>query len=113
MVRVRAVEGWYSSLTPAGDVSNEIQKAQHAGIFKQIGFPYRILSVIGGGKKEIDLYAYIFGADLAVFFLISIFYESVMKANSEFLEVYQLEDQFPEDFVLVLMVSFFFSVCII
>ncbi|KAL2345732.1 hypothetical protein Fmac_007017 [Flemingia macrophylla] len=98
-----ASEEWYSSLTPAGDVSNEIRKAQQAGIFKQIGFPYRILSVIGGGKKEIDLYAYIFGADLAVFFLISIFYESVMKANSEFLEVYQLEDQFPEDFVLVLM----------
>ncbi|XP_025982938.2 piezo-type mechanosensitive ion channel homolog [Glycine max] len=105
-----AAEEWYSSLTPAGDVSNEIQKAQHAGIFKQIGFPYRILSVIGGGKKEIDLYAYIFGADLAVFFLISIFYESVMKANSEFLEVYQLEDQFPEDFVLVLMVVFFLIV---
>nr|XP_007147084.1 hypothetical protein PHAVU_006G095000g [Phaseolus vulgaris]ESW19078.1 hypothetical protein PHAVU_006G095000g [Phaseolus vulgaris] len=98
-----AAEEWYNSLTPAKDVSNEIQKAQHTGIFKEIGFPYRILSVIGGGKKEIDLYAYIFGADLAVFFLISILYESVMKANCKFLEVYQLEDQFPEDFVLVLM----------
>ncbi|MCI24291.1 protein FAM38B, partial [Trifolium medium] len=85
-------EEWYSSLTPAEDVSNEIRKAQHIGIFKEIGFPYRIISVIGGGKREIDLYAYIFGADLAVFFLIAIFYESVMKANSEFLEVYQLED---------------------
>ncbi|XP_020211265.1 piezo-type mechanosensitive ion channel homolog isoform X2 [Cajanus cajan] len=105
-----AAEEWYSSLTPAGDVSNEIRKAQDDGIFKQIGFPYRILSVIGGGKKEIDLYAYIFGADLAVFFLISIFYESVMKANGKFLEVYQLEDQFPEDFVLVLMVVFFLIV---
>ncbi|KAJ1417088.1 putative piezo-type mechanosensitive ion channel-like protein isoform [Sesbania bispinosa] len=99
-------EEWYSSLTPAADVSNEIRRAQHAGIFKEIGFPYQILSVIGGGKREIDLYAYIFGADLAVFFLIAIFYESVMKANSEFLEVYQLEDQFPEDFVFVLMVIF-------
>lgn len=99
-------EEWYSSLTPAADVSNEIRRAQHAGIFKEIGFPYRILSVIGGGKREIDLYAYIFGADLAVFFLIAIFYQSVMKANSEFLEVYQLEDQFPEDFVVVLMVFF-------
>ncbi|KAK7337825.1 hypothetical protein VNO77_18412 [Canavalia gladiata] len=105
-----AAEEWYSSLTPAGDVSNEIRKAQHAGILKEIGFPYRILSVIGGGKREIDLYAYIFGADLAVFFLIAIFYESVMKANGEFLEVYQLEDQFPEDFVLVLMVVFFLIV---
>lgn len=99
-------EEWYCSLTPAADVSDEIRKAQHAGIFKEIGFPYRILSIIGGGKREIDLYAYIFGADLAVFFLIAIFYESVMKANSEFLEVYQLEDQFPEDFVSVLMVIF-------
>nr|ABN09015.1 hypothetical protein MtrDRAFT_AC172101g12v1 [Medicago truncatula] len=97
-------EEWYSSLTPAEDVSNELRKAQHIGIFKEIGFPYRIISIIGGGKREIDLYAYIFGADLAVFFLIAVFYESVMKANSEFLEVYQLEDQFPEDFVSVLMV---------
>ncbi|XP_057439423.1 piezo-type mechanosensitive ion channel homolog isoform X2 [Lotus japonicus] len=105
-----AAEEWYSSLTPAADVSYEIQKAQHAGILKEIGFPYRILSVIGGGKREVDLYAYIFGADLAVFFLIAIFYESIMKANSEFLEVYQLEDQFPEDFVLVLMVVFFLIV---
>ncbi|CAL0308579.1 unnamed protein product [Lupinus luteus] len=96
-------EEWYSSLTPAADVSNEIRKAQDIGIFKEIGFPYRILSVIGGVKREIDLYAYIFGADLAVFFLIAIFYQLIMKANSEFLEVYQLEDQFPEEFVSVLM----------
>ncbi|OIW17512.1 hypothetical protein TanjilG_22624 [Lupinus angustifolius] len=98
-------EEWYSSLTPAADVSNEIRKAQDFGIFKEIGFPYRILSVIGGVKREIDLYAYIFGADLAVFFLIAIFYQLVMKANSEFLEVYQLEDQFPEEFVSVLMLE--------
>ncbi|XP_019423169.1 PREDICTED: piezo-type mechanosensitive ion channel homolog isoform X2 [Lupinus angustifolius] len=103
-------EEWYSSLTPAADVSNEIRKAQDFGIFKEIGFPYRILSVIGGVKREIDLYAYIFGADLAVFFLIAIFYQLVMKANSEFLEVYQLEDQFPEEFVSVLMVVFFLIV---
>ncbi|KAK7258817.1 hypothetical protein RIF29_24404 [Crotalaria pallida] len=105
-----ASDEWYSSLTPAADVSNEIRKAQHAGLFKEIGFPYQILSVIGGGRKEIDLYAYIFGADLAVFFLIAIFYQLIMKANSEFLEVYQLEDQFPEDFVSVLMVVFFLIV---
>ncbi|KAI4301844.1 hypothetical protein L6164_035084 [Bauhinia variegata] len=101
---------WYSSLTPAGDVANEIREAQSIGIFKQIRFPYPILSVIGGGKREIDLYAYIFCADLAVFFLIAIFYQSVMKDNSEFLEVYQLEDQFPENFVLSLMVVFFLIV---
>ncbi|KAJ7973395.1 Piezo-type mechanosensitive ion channel like [Quillaja saponaria] len=101
---------WYKSLTPATDVANEIRKAQHAGIFKEIGFPYPILSVIGGGKREIDLYAYIFCADLAVFFLIAIFYQSVIKNNSEFLEVYQLEDQFPKEFVFVLMVVFFLIV---
>ncbi|XP_028770789.1 piezo-type mechanosensitive ion channel homolog isoform X2 [Neltuma alba] len=103
-------EEWYSSLTPAADVANEIQEARSTGIFEEIGFPYQVLSVIGGGKKEIDLYAYVFCADLAVFFLIAIFYQSVIKANGEFLEVYQLEDQFPEDFVFVLMVVFFLIV---
>ncbi|KAF7805147.1 piezo-type mechanosensitive ion channel-like protein isoform X1 [Senna tora] len=103
-------EEWYSSLTPAADVAEEIRKAQRAGVLEEIRFPYHLLSVIGGGKREIDLYAYVFCADLAVFFLIAIFYQSIIKANSEFLEVYQLEDQFPEDFVLVLMVVFFLIV---
>ena len=99
---------WYKSLTPAADVANQILKAQHDGILKGIGFPYPVLSVIGGGKREIDLYAYIFCADLAVFFLVAIFYQSVIKNNSEFLEVYQLEDQFPKEFVFILMVNLFF-----
>lgn len=98
-------EEWFKSLTPASDVANEIRKAQRDGILKETRFPYPILSVIGGGKREIDLYAYIFCADLAVFFLVAIFYQSVIKNNSEFLEVYQLEDQFPEEFVFILMVS--------
>ncbi|KAM3704955.1 hypothetical protein ACB098_03G044800 [Castanea mollissima] len=101
---------WYKSLTPAADVANQILKAQHDGILKGIGFPYPVLSVIGGGKREIDLYAYIFCADLAVFFLVAIFYQSVIKNNSEFLEVYQLEDQFPKEFVFILMVIFFLIV---
>ncbi|XP_010242544.1 PREDICTED: piezo-type mechanosensitive ion channel homolog isoform X2 [Nelumbo nucifera] len=101
---------WYRSLTPAADVAKEILKAQHAGFVDEIGFPYPILSVIGGGKREIDLYAYIFGADLAVFFLVSIFYQSVIKNNSQFLEVYQLEDQFPKEFVFILMIIFFLIV---
>lgn len=100
----------YSSLTPAADVASEIRKAQITGIFEEIGFPYQLLSIIGGGRRETDLYAYVFCADLVVFFLIAIFYQSVKKANSEFLEVYQLEDQFPEDFISVLMVKSFFSV---
>ncbi|KAJ6682941.1 hypothetical protein OIU74_021070 [Salix koriyanagi] len=49
-------------------------------------------------------------ADLAVFFLVAIFYHSVIKNNSEFLEVYQLEDQFPKEFVFILMVIFFLIV---
>ena len=96
---------WYESLTPATDVAKEILKAQHAGFVEETGFPYPILSVIGGGKREVDLYAYIFGADLSVFFLVAIFYQSVIKNNSEFLEVYQLEDQFPKEYVFILMVS--------
>ncbi|XP_042475858.1 piezo-type mechanosensitive ion channel homolog isoform X1 [Macadamia integrifolia] len=101
---------WYKSLTPASDVAKEIITAQRQGLVEGIGFPYPILSVIGGGKREIDLYAYIFGADLAVFFLVAIFYQSVIKNNSQFLEVYQLEDQFPKEFVFILMILFFLIV---
>ncbi|XP_027363086.1 piezo-type mechanosensitive ion channel homolog isoform X4 [Abrus precatorius] len=101
---------WNKSLTPAADVAKEILKAQHAGFVEELGFPYRILSVIGGGKREIDLYAYIFCADLIVFFLVAIFYQSVIKNKSEFLEVYQLEDQFPKEFVFILMAIFFLIV---
>ncbi|KAL7205082.1 hypothetical protein ACSBR2_018075 [Camellia fascicularis] len=101
---------WYQSLTPAADVANEILIAQHSGILKELRFPYPILSVIGGRKREVDLYAYVFCADLAVFFLVAIFYQSIIKNNSDFLEVYQLEDQFPKEFVFVLMVIFFLIV---
>uniref|UniRef100_K3XDQ2 Uncharacterized protein n=1 Tax=Setaria italica TaxID=4555 RepID=K3XDQ2_SETIT len=102
--------GWYKSLTPAADVEREIHESQKAGLFDEINFPYPIVSVIGGGKREIDLYAYYFGADLAVFFLVAMFYQSVLKNKSEFLEVYQLEDQFPKEFVFILMVLFFLIV---
>lgn len=102
--------GWYKSLTPAADVEKEIHESQKAGLFEEINFPYPIVSVIGGGKREIDLYAYYFGADLAVFFLVVMFYQSVLKNKSEFLEVYQLEDQFPKEFVFILMILFFLIV---
>lgn len=101
---------WYKSLTPAADVAKEILIAQRGGFVEEMGFPYPILSVIGGGKREVDLYAYIFGADLIVFFLVAIFYQSLIKNDSEFLEVYQLEDQFPKEFVFVLMILFFLIV---
>nr|XP_027114534.1 piezo-type mechanosensitive ion channel homolog [Coffea arabica] len=97
----------YKPLTPAADIAKEILIAQRTGIFEEIGFPYPVLSVIGGGKRDIDLYAFVFCADLAVFFLVAIFYQSVIKNKSELLEVYQLEDQFPKEFVFVLMVIFF------
>lgn len=100
----------YKSLTPATDVAEEILYAQRAGITEEIQFPYPILSVIGGGRRELDLYAYIFGADLAVFFLVAIFYQSVIENKSEFLEVYQLEDQFPKEFVFILLIIFFLIV---
>nr|XP_017241510.1 PREDICTED: piezo-type mechanosensitive ion channel homolog isoform X4 [Daucus carota subsp. sativus] len=100
----------FKSLTPAADVAKEILIAQQTGISEQIGFPYSILSVIGGGKREVDLYAYIFGADLSVFFLVAIFYQSVIKNKKEFLDVYQLEDQFPKEFVFMLMIIFFLIV---
>ncbi|KAJ9547657.1 hypothetical protein OSB04_020200 [Centaurea solstitialis] len=99
-----------ASLTPAADVAKEITEAQQAKLFEKIGFPYPIISVIGGGKREIDLYAYTFGADLVVFFLVMIFYQSVIKNKSELLDVYQLEDQFPKEFVFILMAIFFLIV---
>lgn len=100
----------YMSLTPAADVAKEIAKAQQSGLVEEMGFPYPINSVVGGGKREVDLYAYVFGTDLAVFFLVMMFYQSVIKNNSEFLDVYQLEDQFPKEFVFILMVIFFLIV---
>ncbi|KAL6502839.1 hypothetical protein OROHE_024007 [Orobanche hederae] len=100
----------FKSLTPAADVTKEILRAQSMGFADEVGFPYFILSVIGGGKREIDLYAYVFGADLSVFFLVAIFYQSVIKNRSEFLEYYQLEDQFPKEYVFMLMVIFFLIV---
>ncbi|VFR02125.1 unnamed protein product [Cuscuta campestris] len=94
----------FKSLTPAADVAKDILKAQRVGFVEDVRFPYPILSVIGGGKREIDLYAYIFGADLSVFFLVAVFYQSVIKNKSDFLDVSQLEDQFPKEFVFMLMV---------
>ncbi|XP_038681197.1 piezo-type mechanosensitive ion channel homolog isoform X2 [Tripterygium wilfordii] len=101
---------WFRSLTPAADVTEEIRRAQRAGLVEEVGFLCPILSVIGGGKREVDLYAYTFGADLMVFFFVAIFYQSIIKNNSEFLDVYQLEDQFPKEFVFILMAIFFLIV---
>ncbi|XP_074311534.1 piezo-type mechanosensitive ion channel homolog isoform X2 [Silene latifolia] len=101
---------WHHSLTPAEDVAKELLEGQREGLFEEIGFPYHVLSIVWGGKKEIDLYAYVFCADLVVFFLVAIFYQSIIKNKIEFLEVYQLEDQFPKEFVFILMIIFFLIV---
>ncbi|KAG8370694.1 hypothetical protein BUALT_Bualt13G0010000 [Buddleja alternifolia] len=100
----------FNSLTPAADVAKEILRARDTGLDEEGVFPYPILSVIGGGRREIDLYAYVFGADLTVFFLVAIFYQSIIKNKSEVLEYYQLEDQFPKEFVFILMIIFFLIV---
>ncbi|KAI0518685.1 hypothetical protein KFK09_006121 [Dendrobium nobile] len=96
---------WYWSLTPVLDVATELLLAQSSGIFEEIDFSYPIISVIGGDQKEVDLYPYIFGVDLIVFFLVAIFYQSAIKNINKLLNVYQLEDQFPKEFVFILMVS--------
>ncbi|PWA92008.1 Piezo non-specific cation channel, R-Ras-binding domain protein [Artemisia annua] len=69
----------YKSLTPAADVAKEITEAQDVNIYKQVEFPYSIISVIGG----------------------AIFYQSVIKNENEFLDVYQLEDQFPKEAIFL------------
>lgn len=97
----------YTSLTPAKDVALEIQRAKDEGLVDATSFPFPILSVIAGGKREVDLYAYIFGADLTAFFLVAVWYQSFIKNSPDFLDVYKLEDQFPKEFVFVLMTLFF------
>ncbi|KAJ7571313.1 hypothetical protein O6H91_01G159100 [Diphasiastrum complanatum] len=100
----------YVSLTPAADVASEILQLQHEGKLVEAGIPYPIKTVVAGGKREIDLYAYIFGTDLIAFLYVALFYQSALKNSPEFLYVYQLEDQFPKDFVFVLMTLFFLIV---
>ncbi|KAE8706446.1 hypothetical protein F3Y22_tig00110393pilonHSYRG00191 [Hibiscus syriacus] len=41
-----SVKEWKRSLTPSADVTSEILEAYHADIFREIRFPYTILSVI-------------------------------------------------------------------
>lgn len=93
------------SLTPAADLAFELQKAKDENLVEVTGFPYPILSVIPGGKREVDLYAYIFGTDLITFLFVALFYQSVLKHSDRLIDVTQVEDQFPKDFVYVLMVG--------
>ncbi|CAM6103082.1 unnamed protein product [Calypogeia fissa] len=97
----------HHTLTPAADVAAELQKAKDEGHPEETGFPYPIMSIIPGGKREVDLYALIFGTDLIAFLYVALFYQSVIKHSSQLLDVYQVGDQFPKEFVFVLMTLFF------
>lgn len=100
----------YSSLTPAADVAAELLKAKEQGYVETASFPYPILSVIPGGKREVDLYAYIFGTDLLAFLFVALVYQSFVKHSPKLLDVTRVEDQFPKDFIIVLMTLFFMIV---
>ncbi|BBN02016.1 piezo-type mechanosensitive ion channel component 1/2 [Marchantia polymorpha subsp. ruderalis] len=98
---------FHHTLTPAADVAAELQRAKDEGLVEETAFAYPIVSVIPGGKREVDLYALIFGTDLIAFLYVALFYQSAMKHSEQLLEVYQVEDQFPKEFVFVLMTLFF------
>ena len=57
-----------------------------------------------GGKRDTDLYPYIFFLDLLAFFYVGLFYQAAVRDRSPFEDVYHPEDQFPYAFVAVLMV---------
>jgi hypothetical protein len=61
--------------------------------------------VIPGGKREVDLYAYIFGTDLLAFLFVAVFYQSFVNHSPKLLDVTRAEDQFTKDFIFVLMVG--------
>lgn len=98
------------SLTPAADLADELMRAKEENLLEVTRFPYPILSVIPGGKREVDLYAYIFGTDLLAFLFTALFYTPLMKNSSDLFDVTQVEDQFPKAFIIVLMTLFFLIV---
>lgn len=104
------VTSHYQALTPAADVARELQKVR-AEDLEEVNFPHEILSIDAGGKREVDLYAYIFGTDLITFLYVAFLYQSAVKNNPEFFNVYQSVDQFPKEFVGVLMVCIIVVPC--
>ena len=65
---------------------------------------YFRLCFLPGGKRDADLYPYIFFLDLLAFFYVGLFYQAAVRDRSPFEDVYHPEDQFPYAFVAVLMV---------
>jgi hypothetical protein len=94
----------YPSLTPAADLAAELQKAKEDNHLETSDFPYRIVSIIPGGKREVDLYAFIFGMDLLTFLFVAYAYQGFIKKKFQLFEISQPDDQFPKDFVYVLIV---------
>jgi hypothetical protein len=92
----------YPSLTPAADLAAELQKAKEDNHLETSDFPYRIVSIIPGGKREVDLYAFIFGMDLLTFLFVALSYNGFIK--KKLFEFAPPDDQFPKDFVYVLIV---------
>jgi hypothetical protein len=94
----------YPSLTPAADLAAELQKAKEDNHLETSDFPYRIVSIIPGGKREVDLYAFIFGMDLLTFLFVALSYQGFRKKKFQLFEYSPPDDQFPKDFVYVLIV---------
>ncbi|GBG87247.1 hypothetical protein CBR_g45306 [Chara braunii] len=95
-------------LTPSADVAHEIQKMVDEDIVEENGFPYPIFSVVTGQKQEADFHAYIVGIDLLTFIYVLLFYQLAVRDKSPFAEESYdfFEDQFPMDYVLVLLALF-------
>ncbi|CAI5528566.1 unnamed protein product [Closterium sp. Naga37s-1] len=62
------------------------------------------------GRREVDLYPYIFCIDILAFFYVGLFYQSAVRDKSPFEEVIHTGDQFPYNYVAVLMTQFFLIV---
>lgn len=98
--------GSKETLTPAADVAAEVQRMREEKREQACGFPYPIESVVAGGRREVDLYAYVFFADMLSFFYVALFYQSAVGAHKSIFAAAYEQDQFPKEFVYVLLVSF-------
>lgn len=93
------------TLTPAADVAADVARMKDERREQACGFPYPIESVVAGGRREVDLYAYVFFADMLSFFFVAFFYQSAVGAHKSIFAAAYEQDQFPKEFVYVLLVS--------
>jgi hypothetical protein len=94
----------HETLTPAADVAAEVHRMKEERREQACGFPYPIESVVAGGRREVDLYAYVFFADMLSFFFVALFYQSAVGAHKSIFAAPYEQDQFPKEFVYVLLV---------